>query len=142
MKLSLFTDIALRTLMRLAGNPEHAFSTKELAKELAVSSNHLTKVVARLARLGYVTSRRGNQGGIWLAKEAESIRIGDVVVALEDATPLVECFREDGGNCTLDDACRLRARLAKARACFLEDLNGSTLADIAYRKESTDKAPA
>ena len=136
MKLSLFTDIALRALMRLAGNPEHAFSTREMAEELKVSSHHLTKVVARLSHLGYVTSRRGNQGGIWLARDASEIRIGDVIAGLEDTTAIVDCFKADGGSCTLVPACRLRARISQAKRGFIDELNNTTLADIAYRIET------
>ena len=135
MKLSSFTDFGLRTLMRLAGNPERAFSTRELADELSVSLHHLTKVVARLSSAGYVNSRRGNQGGIWLARDPAQIGLGDVVTELEGETAIVECFREDGGNCSLAAACRLPRRLAKARHQFIEELNRSTLADIAYRRE-------
>lgn len=132
MKLSMFTDIGLRTMMRLAGNPEHAFTTRELADELRISRHHLTKIVARLARAGYVTSRRGNQGGIRLARAAGAIRIGDVIAELENETSLVECFRADGGNCTLTPRCRLSGRLAQARQHFVEDMNRTSLAEIAY----------
>lgn len=136
MKLSMFTDIGLRTLMRLAGNPEHAFSTGDLATELRLSRNHLTKVVAQLAKAGYVTSRRGKQGGISLAREASSIRIGDVVAELEKGTSLVECFRADGGACTLSPACKLASLFAQARNDFVTTLNNTTLDDIAYRIEA------
>lgn len=122
--------------MRLAGNPEHPFSTRELAEELRISKHHLTKVVAQLSRAGYVISRRGNRGGIRLARPADAIRIGDVIVELERETSLVECFRADGGNCTLSPRCRLRAHLAGARARFINELNATSLAQIAYRENA------
>jgi len=40
---------------------------------------------------------------------------GSMVRALEDRHALVECFRDDGGHCTLNPRCRLKARLAAAR---------------------------
>lgn len=132
MKLNLFTDLGLRTLMRLAGNPEHSFSTQDLASELRVSRNHLVKVVGRMSKAGFVTSKRGKQGGVSLARPAEEIRVGDVVAELEKDTRLVECFRPDGGKCTLSPACRLRVRLRNAEGRFIEELNQSSLEDIAY----------
>lgn len=132
MKLSLFTDIGLRTLMRLAANSERPFSTGELADELDLSRNHLTKVVARLSKAGFIRSRRGNQGGISLARPAEQIRIGDVVAELEAETSLVECFRPDGGNCILARDCGLAICLANARKHFIEELNRTALSDISH----------
>lgn len=133
MKLSLFTDIGLRALMRLAGNPEQSFSTGELASELQISRHHLTKVVRRLSKAGYVISRRGNRGGIELALDADQIKIGDVVAELEIDSSLVECFRADGGACTLSAACKLSGSLARAKHHFIDELNQTTLRDIAYR---------
>ena len=131
-KLSLFTDIGLRALMRLAGNPETSFSTRALAEELKVSRNHLTKVVGHLARAGYVASRRGNQGGIELAKPAGNIRLGDVIAELESETSLVDCFKPGGGTCTLRPRCRLVGKLSTARAGFIAEMNDTTLAEVAY----------
>ena len=131
MKLSLFTDIGLRVLMRLAGDPERQFSNGELSEELKVSRNHLNKVVSRLAKSGYIAAKRGNQGGIALAKLPGEIRIGDVVAELEAETPLVDCFKCQGATCTLMAKCPLARRLAKARDEFVASLNAGTLQDVA-----------
>lgn len=50
---------------------------------------------------------------------------------------MVECFAPDGGNCTIDGRCRLKARLRSAGAAFLADLDRSTLADIALDPRET-----
>ena len=132
MHLSLFTDLGLRVLMRLAGSPDEPFSARSLATELQVSHHHLTKVVTALSTQGYLRTRRGHQGGINLAVDPASIRLGEVVRVLEAPTPLVDCFRADGGSCTLKPGCLLKGRLLKARESFLEELNASTLEQIAY----------
>jgi len=135
MHLNAFTDYGLRILMRLAGNPEKTFSTSDLSREFSVSRHHLTKVAAHLAKEGYIQTRRGHDGGMTLAMAPEDIRIGDVVETMERDTPLVECFRQDRGNCTLTLSCQLAGRLAEAKKKFFEELNSTTLADIAYRIE-------
>lgn len=132
MRLTSFTDFALRALMRLAGDPDRTFTTDEIAREFGISRNHLAKVVQELALAGYIVTQRGAGGGFRLARAAASITIGDVVRALEVRHPIVECFREDGGNCVLTPQCRLRGRLAAAREAFLRELDGTTLADCAY----------
>lgn len=101
MRLTSFTDYGLRMLMRLAGAPDRSFTTDEIATEFGISRNHLTKVVQDLARAGYIKTRRGAGGGVQLAMSPHSITLGDVVCLLEDRFALVECFRDDGGKCTL-----------------------------------------
>jgi len=131
MRLTSFTDYGLRMLMRMAGAPEQAFSTAELAEELGLSRNHLSKIMQRLAGAGLIATRRGGGGGAVLARPAAEVRLGEVVRLLEEGHPLVECLRSDGGACSLDRRCRLKGRLRSAEAAFLADLDRSTLADIA-----------
>jgi Rrf2 family nitric oxide-sensitive transcriptional repressor len=131
MRLTSFTDYGLRMLMRMASAPGRAYSTAELADEFNLSRNHLAKIMQRLARAGLIETRRGGNGGAVLARPAAEIRLGAVVRLLEEGQPLVECLAENGGACTLDGRCRLKARLRSAEAAFLADLDRSTLAAIA-----------
>jgi Rrf2 family transcriptional regulator, nitric oxide-sensitive transcriptional repressor len=143
MRLTAFTDFGLRALMRLAREPDRSFSTGEIAAEFGISRNHLTKVIGDLAAAGFVSTQRGAGGGFRLARPAESIRLGEVIRALEVRHALVECFREDGGDCVLTPRCRLKAKLASAREAFLRDLDRTMLAECAYPGPSTRKrAPA
>jgi len=132
MRLTSFTDYGLRVLMRLAGAPGLTVTTEAIAAEFAISRHHLTKVVAALSAAGIVESQRGAGGGLRLARPAESITIGEVVRLLEARQALVECFRADGGACVLTPRCRLKGRLFQARAAFLRELDGATLAECAY----------
>jgi Rrf2 family nitric oxide-sensitive transcriptional repressor len=132
MRLKASTDFGLRALMRLAGEPERAISTSEMAQEMAISRNHLTKVIQSLAAGGIVVTRRGAGGGFALARAAEEVTLGEVVRLMEADQPIVECFRPDGGCCTLTPACRLKGRLAAAREAFLAELDRTTLAECAY----------
>src|SRR5262245_32680795 len=132
MRLTMFTDFALRALMRLAGEPTRSFATNEIASEFNISRNHLAKVVRDLADGGFITTQRGAGGGFSLARSPQSITIGEVVRALEARQALVECFRDDGGDCALMPRCRLKMRLAAAREAFMRELDGTTLAECAY----------
>ncbi len=132
MRLTTFTDFALRALMRLAGEPHRSFSTSEIADEFGISRNHLAKVVRDLADSGFITTQRGVGGGFALARQPQAITLGAVVRALEGTSALVECFRQDGGGCVLTPRCRLKGRLAAAREAFLRELDRTTLAECAY----------
>jgi Rrf2 family transcriptional regulator, nitric oxide-sensitive transcriptional repressor len=141
MRLTAFTDFALRTLMRLAGEPTRSFATNEIAAEFGISRNHLAKVVRDLADSGFISTQRGAGGGFILARPPQSITLGQVVRALEARQALVECFRGDGGSCVLTPRCRLKARLAAAREAFMRELDATTLAECAYPGRSR-RAPA
>lgn len=132
MRLTTFTDFALRALMRLAGEPSRSFATGEIAAEFGISRNHLAKVVRDLADGGFIATQRGAGGGFSLARPAQAITLGEVVRALEKRQELVECFRRDGGACVLTPRCRLKGRLAAAREAFMRELDATTLAECAY----------
>ena len=131
MRLTSFTDYGLRMLMRLASAPDRVFSSADLAEEFQLSRNHLSKIMQKLGRAGLVQTRRGGGGGASLARAPEQIRLGDVVRVLEEGQALVECFQTNGGDCPIDGRCRLKARLRVAEMAFIENLNRSTLADVA-----------
>jgi len=132
MRLTTFTDFGLRTLMRLASEPDRSFSSGQIATEFGISRHHLVKVIGNLAEAGFVTTQRGSGGGFRLARPPQTISLGEVVRALEARHALVECFREDGGNCVLTPRCRARAKLASAREAFLRELDRTMLVECAY----------
>jgi Rrf2 family nitric oxide-sensitive transcriptional repressor len=129
MRLLTSSDLALRVLMRLSLASDAHVSTDVLARELIVSRNHLHKIVQFLTEAGLVRTIRGAHGGVMLARPAEKIRVGEVVRSNEQDQALVECFRVDGGACTLLPRCHLRGMLAAAKNAFYEHLDRYTLAD-------------
>ncbi|MDW3225750.1 MAG: Rrf2 family transcriptional regulator [Paracoccaceae bacterium] len=134
MRLTSFTDYGLRMLMRMASAPDRAFSTAELAQELNLSRNHLSKIMQRLSREGIVQTKRGGGGGAVMAVTPSELRLGTIVRLLEEDQPLVECLSEETNTCTLDGRCRLKSRLRAAEASFLKELNETSLADITLTK--------
>ncbi len=118
--------------MVLAENPDQSLNSKELARILDISREHLVKVLQRLAAGGYVQNQRGANGGVRLDKDASEILLGNVVRWLEDGQGLVECLRPDGGHCNLTPLCLLRPLLSDAAEAFYARLNTSTLADCLH----------
>ena len=129
MRLSLFSDYALRVMM-FAALKEAPFSLTEAAEAYGVSRHHLVKVVNHLAKLGYLETRRGRGGGIALALPADEVRLGQLVRRTETQTALVECFDKVRNTCPIDGACRLKGLLAGAAESFYASLDRHTLADL------------
>jgi len=129
MRLTTHTDFALRTLMYLAMTAKRE-TAAQVAQLYGVSTNHMAKVVNRLARLGYVRSVRGMGGGIELARRPADIRLGEVIEALEGNMHLLECVATDN-VCVIESFCKLKGVLAEAEQVQLDYLNKFTLADVA-----------
>lgn len=126
MKLTRYTDYALRVLMHLAVAPERLASIAEIAAAHGVSENHLMKVVQDLGRMGYLTNLRGRGGGVKLARGAGSITVGEVVRLTEGDCSLLDCE-----GCALGARCRLTGVLAAAKRAFYAALDQCTIAEIA-----------
>ncbi len=135
MQLSFFTDYSLRILMLAAAQKkEQNLAIRAAAANLQASEDHIRKVVNFLGTEGYLENRPGRQGGFRLARRPEEINLGEVVARAERNTDLVECFRVDGGACTLTPACALRSVLNGAMDAFFAVLREHSLADVMTRK--------
>lgn len=120
--------------MHLAAANGNLMSTREIAAMHDAKFNHLAKVTQWLAAEGYLETVRGRSGGITLARRPEDISIGILVRKLESQSALVECMRDDGGQCRLSPACGLASILKEAEESFFKALDKVTLADILNRQ--------
>lgn len=135
MRLTTYTDYALRTLMYLAVNREHLVTIQDIASLHGISKNHLTKVVHHLGQLGMVTTVRGRNGGLKLGWEPVNINIGAVVRQTETDFHMAECFHRENNHCVYASACVLEDVLGAATAAYLKVLDGVSLEDL-VRKTS------
>ncbi|MEN3976831.1 Rrf2 family transcriptional regulator [Emcibacter sp. SYSU 3D8] len=125
MRLTLYTDYALRVLIHLALHEDRLCSISEVSRAYDASHNHLMKVVNKLAHDGFVETVRGRSGGMRLARPAEQITVGDVVRHTEDGFSLADC-----SGCVLSPACGLSGVLAQGVAAMLKVFDGYTIADL------------
>ena len=130
LRLTQFSNFAIRALMYAALNGSTPSAIPEIARAYGVSYDHLKKVAAELCRLGYLETVRGRNGGFRLAKDPREIRIGDVIRQTEGEPGLVECFDPATNTCPLLPACQLRVALQEALAAFYDVLDRYTLADL------------
>ena len=130
MRLTLYTDYALRMLMYLAVKEGQLATISEIATSFGVSKNHLMKVAHQLGVAGYVETVRGRGGGLRLAKPVEAIRLGEVVRYTEPDMAIVQCFKPLNAPCTIRPCCVLRRALEKAHDAFTGVLDGYTLSDL------------
>ncbi|MEJ5920314.1 RrF2 family transcriptional regulator [Corynebacterium sp. H78] len=129
MQLTVFSDLGLRIIMRMAvAEPGRKFTAADVADELNASRAHVSKVVTRLAELGFVTALKGRYGGIYFAEGAEKKSVGHLLRILE-AGEIVDCV---GTACPLINGCKLRVALAGAQEAFFSYLDPITIEQLTH----------
>ena len=138
MRLTHYTDYALRTLIYLGLSEPQKVTIAEISQAYGISENHLVKVVHHLGRLGLVETSRGRGGGLRLALLPDEIIVGHVVRRTEDDLALVECFAN--GRCIITSTCRLRGVLGEALDAFFGVLDRYSLADLLKEGSGSEMA--
>lgn len=123
MRLTDYTDYALRLLMHLGVNPGVFITVREIAAIHGISHNHLTKIAHKLGVLGVLNTLRGRAGGVQLARPAEQIMLGSVIRMTEPDFQMVDCFSEADSSCVLAGRCKLKGFLTEATAAYLARLD-------------------
>ena len=82
MRLTTRTNLAMRTLMFCAANPQRIVRKQEVAATCNASENHLAQVIHLLAQQGFLRTVRGRAGGLTLARPPEAIKVGEKIASL------------------------------------------------------------
>lgn len=129
MRLTTRTNLALRTLMVCAVNPDRVVRKTDVAQAIKASENHLAQVVNQLGQTGFITTLRGRHGGFTLAKPANEISVGAVFRSFESDLPFIECFSDDN-TCPLKGVCRMSGHLVRAIEAFYASLDPVMLEEL------------
>jgi len=95
LRISEAASLALHAMVILAENPATHISTRDIADRLKASEFHLSKIMQRLARAGFVASVRGPKGGFLLRTPADEISLLNVYEAIEGPFKTAECLLSD-----------------------------------------------
>lgn len=134
LRLTSYTNYALRTLQMAAIREPHLVRIDEVAQAHRINRAHLTKIVHQLAQAGYLDTVRGPRGGLRLARPADTILVGDIVRLTEGPIDLVECFNPARNTCKLRGVCHLSVKLQEATRAFMAVLDDLTVAQIAANR--------
>lgn len=134
MKLTSYTNYALRSLQLAAIKSPALVRVDDVVKIHNLSKPHVMKIVHQLGRAGYLDTVRGRGGGFRLARSADQIIVGDVVRLTEGPLDVVECFNPVKNTCPLIGICVLSRKVQEATAAFMAVLDNLTIADISANK--------
>ncbi len=106
LKVSDACSLALHSMIVLASNHNRLLSVKEIASQLGVSANHLSKVMQRLSKSGLVTSIKGLNGGFKIAQDPKGVSFMNIYEAIEGEFKPNNCLL---GNpkCLGNSACNM-----------------------------------
>lgn len=86
-----------------------AVSLPDIAERQGLSAAYLEQLFGKLRRAGLVDSARGSDGGYRLARQADAIRVCDIVEAVDEEIRTTACggvatgCRGDGARCLTHD---------------------------------------
>lgn len=140
MRLTSFTDYALRVLIFLAASPGRRATIGEIARAFDISENHLMKVVHLLGKEGLLENIRGKGGGLELARAPEAINVGRVVRITEGPPVPAECFDAERNACVITPICKLKSVLGEAVKAFYAALDRYTLEDLVRNRYAMARA--
>ncbi|MDB5669444.1 MAG: Rrf2 family transcriptional regulator [Alphaproteobacteria bacterium] len=132
--LSQRTRYTIRALLHLADRyGEGAVQMSEIADAQNIPPKFLTVMLSQMIRDGLIASRRGREGGYWLARAPEEISYGEIVRLTRGSLALLPCASrlayEQCKNCVTLDQCRLHRAMLMVRDETARILDAISLAD-------------
>ena len=92
MKISKKTDYALRALFAIAEpSRKGTISIRELSENVDIPRRFLENIMLEMNKAGWVKSITGRNGGYELARDANSITLGEVIRHFEGMVAMISC---------------------------------------------------
>lgn len=125
---------ALRAVLLIAqsGVRGERLTSVQIAAELGLPQNYLSKTLHRLVKHGVLASSRGPTGGFDLARPPEEIPIADVVGPFQELEGPRRCLLEDR-PCDPDRPCAAHSRWERWADQIAEMFHDTTVADFLQR---------
>ncbi len=135
MQLNKQTDYALRVLLYLAFVGEtRLVNIDEIVSKFHILRNHLIKIISKLAKLKFITTYRGVNGGMKINPETLNMTLDQIIAAFEPTFEVVQC---EHLVCPLTGMCRLKSVLDEASNNFVATLSRYKLVDMLPTNEAS-----
>jgi len=126
-KISEAASIAFHALLELVKTQDKLLSVKEIAARLEVSANHLSKIMQRLNKAGFIESIKGFNGGFRLSIDPKNLTFLEVYELFDG--------KFQNTNCLLaykrcENACIFGDLIASVNKQVQDKFASTTLADI------------
>jgi Rrf2 family protein len=127
------TDYACRVILHLAMlPPSERVTAQDVAKKRLIPRALVRRVITQLSNAGLLTTTRGLNGGLELARPASEISLLDVVQAMEGPLALNACVINPQA-CPLMQVCSVHETWVHTREMLAAELSQSTFDKLARR---------
>ena len=124
-----------RALLELAKvYPEGLLSTRAISEKAGIPRKFLDQLLLQLKKTGIVRSKQGSLGGYSLTMNPDSLRMNEVIEALNGPLVVAECL-EDEHPCRKKDFCQVNMLSSNIKKLLDGYLNGLSLRDLAEMRE-------
>lgn len=121
---------AIKTILYLHNQPEQIpVSAKIISESQRIPYKFLESILRELRQHRILKSERGAEGGYKLLKDANQIRVSDILRIVDGPIALIPCvsenFYEKCVECVDEETCKIRRLFAEVREVMLPVLDRS-----------------
>ncbi|MBC8200101.1 MAG: RrF2 family transcriptional regulator [Desulfobacteraceae bacterium] len=139
MRLSTKSRYGTRAMLDIAINYEKGpVSVKSLARRQDISVKYMEQLIPLLKLAGLIMSVRGAGGGYTLSKDADQIKLRDIIDALEGSMFPVDCV-DNPETCDRAEKCVTHELWKEIQDTINNTLGSLTLADMVKRQFKINK---
>lgn len=123
-------ELGLQAVLFLSIKKEKIiFNAEEISKELKVPKEFVSKVLQILTGSGIVGSKKGKNGGFYLAKSPTNIKLIDIVETIDGLDVFKTCLLGFPG-CSSENPCPVHNKWGKLRDEAIRMLSEETLEQL------------
>ena len=136
---------AFKAVVALArSKPGEGLQIKQLCEQEKLPRKFLEQILLTLKAAGYISSRRGRDGGYEILKAPTQIMIGPMLRAVDGPIAPLPCLSRTAyrrcDDCRDEASCELRIAFDKAYSDYLATLEHLSLADIMRQSDAAGLA--
>ena len=136
---------AFKAMVALArSKPGEGLQIKQLCAQEKLPRKFLEQILLTLKAAGYISSRRGRDGGYEILKPASQIMIGPMLRAVDGPIAPLPCLSRTAyrrcDDCRDEASCELRIGFAKAYSDYLATLEHLSLAEVLRQADQVAQA--
>jgi Rrf2 family protein len=144
--LSKKTQYALKAMIALARETStEPVMIASLAENECIPKKFLELILLDLKSLGVVQSKKGKQGGYFLSRSPQEIKLGHIIRGIEGPLALLPCVSltqyQRCDECSDERSCGLRLVMKDVRDATAKILDNTSLADVLDRVEAERSKP-
>lgn len=127
-KISESTAIALHSMIYIANREDKVIPLKEIAEKFNISEHHLSKVLQRLSKEGFIKSVKGPKGGFSIVHEHKNITFLEIYEMMEGKIKRQNClFNSNPNSC---DTCIMNNLIDEMNGKLIDFMKNRKISDV------------